>query len=149
MSSWWRQALCADEAGLFDRVDAGVRAAVMEARALCDRCPGSLGCAAESLGRREPVGIWAGMDPADRGEELRRVVIPRLPDLDVMEVFAPEVALADRIDDALAEGKAVTPVFVGPVAAAQDSYRAWRNAFDARLHDPLMDVKAGRMGKAS
>jgi WhiB family redox-sensing transcriptional regulator len=83
-SSWWERAACRgqDAAYFFapswfeKRAEKLAREAV--AKAICARCPVREPCLEFALARRDPHGVWGGMNEMERRELLRRRDADRL-----------------------------------------------------------------------
>jgi hypothetical protein len=43
-----------------------------QAKAICHDCPVRMLCLAEAYARREPLGVWGGLTPEERGRRTRR-----------------------------------------------------------------------------
>ncbi|MFG2404195.1 WhiB family transcriptional regulator [Streptomyces brevispora] len=72
---WDQRAACryADPALFFpEGLEAEVVSKTAHAKAICRRCPVSGNCQIEALERREPFGVWGGLDLHERKAILRR-----------------------------------------------------------------------------
>ena len=89
MSDWRDNGLCnkrGEDAEDWFPVGSGAEAVAAgnHAKAVCWRCPVMETCGQWALENREPVGIWGGLDEAERRKILRRRGV-KLPDTDVEE----------------------------------------------------------------
>ncbi|MEU0275971.1 WhiB family transcriptional regulator [Streptomyces sp. NPDC006307] len=72
---WDRRALCRDQdpdIWFPEGTETDVLADTALAKEICGRCPVSGSCQIEALERREPYGVWGGLDEHERREILRR-----------------------------------------------------------------------------
>ena len=133
MSGWDAgRARCRDHVDLFDAAATGSRRAVEKARRICAWCPVAEVCAAESLAYREPDGVWAGRNARQRTVDAALLGVPRRVHAPVLEAIAPDVALADALDDAAADGRPLGPVFAA-AGVQHNSVKAWREKFATRF----------------
>jgi len=148
MSGWDAgRARCRDHIDLFDAAATGSRRAVEKATRICAWCPVRNACDAESLAYLEPDGIWAGRDVRQRMVDAVLLAVPRRVHAPVMAAIAPDVALADALDEAVAEGRSVGPLYAAAGITNNDA-RRWRMRFDARLSGGFADSNSVRI-KAS
>ncbi|MEU8870504.1 WhiB family transcriptional regulator [Streptomyces javensis] len=73
---WGRDAACRgiDDPNVFfpSGAEGLIQVLTAEAKSYCQRCPVRLPCLAGALKRREPHGVWGGMDEFERRALLRR-----------------------------------------------------------------------------
>ena len=138
------RARCRDHVDLFDAAATGSRRAVEKAKRICAWCPVAEVCAAESLAYREPDGVWAGRTPKQRMVDAVLLGVPRETYPSVFEVIDPRVALADALDDAVANDLPTSPVFEA-AGVPNNETRRWRIKFDGRLSGSELPSNSSKM----
>ncbi|MEW2631595.1 WhiB family transcriptional regulator [Streptomyces sp. NPDC048389] len=72
---WDQRAACREENPVIffpEGSESDVLAMTALAKEICHRCPVSGNCQIDSLERREPYGVWGGLDEHERRDVLRR-----------------------------------------------------------------------------
>ncbi|TLK47403.1 WhiB family transcriptional regulator [Glutamicibacter sp. V16R2B1] len=104
------------------------------AKKVCAGCPVAVSCLHWALSRREPEGVWAGMTVKERVKFLRTTDVPRVATVNISDL-AEEIALADRIGDAQAQGRGTVWTIPGvDFGMGKDATANWFARFNTRLN---------------